>query len=160
MRNGPYILVVAPEDYPGKKYRGRYVYKHILVFWKNTGRLPLPDHVIHHKNDDKHDNKFDNLEEKHKGVHSGDHSHNRGKLIHGTLNAYDYYKCRCIECKAAKSNYANERRLSKGIVARVKKELIHGTRYTYNRIKCKCDECCEANTEYSRKYRLGLIRAT
>ena len=72
MRNGPYLFVIAL-DYPGKKYRGRYIYEHHLVWWKNTGQ-PVPEgYVVHHKNEDMHDNRFENLEliesEQHKKLH-------------------------------------------------------------------------------------------
>lgn len=62
MKNGPYELVVAPENYPGKKYRGRYCYEHHLVWWQNTGALPPEGFDVHHKNEQKRDNRFDNLE--------------------------------------------------------------------------------------------------
>lgn len=62
MKNGPYTLVVAPSNYPGKKYRGRYCYEHHLVWWQNVGSLPKNGEVIHHKNKDKTDNRFSNLE--------------------------------------------------------------------------------------------------
>ena len=39
MKNGPYEMVIAPEEYPGRRYRNRYVYEHQLVWWKNTGKL-------------------------------------------------------------------------------------------------------------------------
>jgi hypothetical protein len=73
MRNGPYILVLAPDDYPGKRYRGRYVYEHILVWWQNTGQIPPKGKVVHHKNENKHDNRFDNLELKTRKAHSLEH---------------------------------------------------------------------------------------
>lgn len=62
MKNGPYILIVAPCNYPGKKYRGRYAYEHQIVWWSNTASLVPKGYSIHHKNDDKHDNNFTNLE--------------------------------------------------------------------------------------------------
>jgi hypothetical protein len=31
VRNGKYTLVVAPAEYPGMRYRGRYVYEHHLL---------------------------------------------------------------------------------------------------------------------------------
>ena len=62
MKNGPYILIIAPNEYPGKKYRGRYVYEHQFVWWKNTGIIPPNGYQIHHINGDKHDNSFQNLE--------------------------------------------------------------------------------------------------
>ncbi len=74
MRNGPYIMLVAPDDYPGRKYRGRYAYEHHLVWWKETGNLVRPGYVIHHKNENKHDNHIGNLEEKSISRHSRDHA--------------------------------------------------------------------------------------
>lgn len=62
MRNGPYILLKAPIDYPGKKYRGKYVYEHHLVWWKCKGELIDAEDVVHHINGNKHDNRIENLE--------------------------------------------------------------------------------------------------
>lgn len=74
MKNGPYILTKAPDEYPGKKYRGLYVYEHQLVWWKNTN-ISVPDgYHIHHKNGDKTDNRFDNLEIIFKSTHAKLHN--------------------------------------------------------------------------------------
>lgn len=62
LKNGPYILVIAPKIYPGKKYRNKYVYEHHLVWWQNTGEIITANFAIHHKNENKHDNSFSNLE--------------------------------------------------------------------------------------------------
>lgn len=80
MRNGPYILVVAPDVYPGKKYRGRYVYEHQLVWWQNTGNLVPKGYVVHHRDHDKHNNRFSNLELTEAGVHAAEHSAERKPL--------------------------------------------------------------------------------
>lgn len=61
MRNGPYELVIAPANYPGKKYRDRYCYEHTFVYWKHTGTLPPAGQVIHHINGDRRDNRIENL---------------------------------------------------------------------------------------------------
>ena len=61
MRNGPYELVVAPNDYPGFRYRGRYCYEHHLIWWRKYGSLPLSNECIHHRNGNKRDNKISNL---------------------------------------------------------------------------------------------------
>jgi hypothetical protein len=61
MRNGNYVLVKAPVDYPGTKYRGLYCYEHHLVFWKRMGRTIKPGEIVHHKNKDTHDNRLKNL---------------------------------------------------------------------------------------------------
>jgi hypothetical protein len=73
MKNGPYIMVVAPADYPGARYRGRYVYEHHLVWYRSTGELVPPGHVVHHKDENKHNNAFDNLELKTRSEHSSEH---------------------------------------------------------------------------------------
>ena len=63
MKNGPYELVIAPDDFPGKKYRDIYCYEHTLVWWINTGVIPKSNEIIHHKQPgNKRDNRFENLE--------------------------------------------------------------------------------------------------
>ncbi len=64
MKNGDYILVIVPDDYPGKRYRGKYAYEHHAVYWRKHGRLPDRSlkEVIHHKNGDKKDNRIEKLE--------------------------------------------------------------------------------------------------
>jgi hypothetical protein len=62
MKNGPYILVVPPKLYPGKKYRNRYAYEHHVVWWLHNHEIIKPGFVIHHKNHNKHDNRIENLE--------------------------------------------------------------------------------------------------
>ena len=74
MKNGPYILIIAPSDYPGKKYRGRYAYEHIVNFWKEHGRLPKKGHLVHHRNENKRDNNPGNLEENTVGEHNRYHN--------------------------------------------------------------------------------------
>lgn len=74
MKNGPYTLCIAPDNYPGKKYRGRYVYEHHLKWWVKTQRLIPKGFVIHHKNGDHRDNRIKNLqlmsEKDHRKIHS------------------------------------------------------------------------------------------
>lgn len=73
MKNGPYELVIAPPEYPGKRYRGRYCYKHHLVWWKHTGELPGKGELIHHRNENKMDNRFGNLKKEVKSDHTRHH---------------------------------------------------------------------------------------
>lgn len=77
MRNGPYEMVLVPEGYPGKRYRGRYCYEHHLVWWQNTGRLVRPGYLLHHKNENKRDNRFSNLEEITRAKHTSQHASER-----------------------------------------------------------------------------------
>lgn len=104
MRNGNYELVLAPEDYPGRKYRGRYCYEHRLVVWQKTGQLP-DDLVIHHINENKRDNRISNLQVLTREEHTHLHTFGNGNLVHGTLNAYSHYNCRCDECKEKWNTY-------------------------------------------------------
>ena len=81
MKNGPYTLIVSPENYPGKKYRNRYVYEHRLVWWKNTGNLIPENYDIHHKNGVKTDNRFSNLELIQGNTHSKIHALSQKRKI-------------------------------------------------------------------------------
>lgn len=74
MKCGEYILVVAPDWYSGKRYRGKYCYEHRLVWEKEHGQ-PVPNgFVIHHKDGNKTNNDISNLElleaKKHAKMHS------------------------------------------------------------------------------------------
>ena len=68
MINGEYIMVVAPSDYPYKKYRGKYCYEHILNYWLAYGEIPEGSH-IHHKDENKHNNNPENLEALNRNKH-------------------------------------------------------------------------------------------
>ena len=84
MKNGPYTLVLAPSDYPGKKYRGRYCYEHRLIFWQINGYLP---ETVHHENTNKRDNVPNNLE----GMTRPDHSSLHAKPL--TIKKYVCENC-------------------------------------------------------------------
>lgn len=69
LKNGPYILVKAPADFPGKKYRGVYAYEHTVIWWLHTKIIPPEGYQIHHKNECRTDNRFENLEMVFKTTH-------------------------------------------------------------------------------------------
>jgi hypothetical protein len=73
VRNGEYELVVAPVEYPGKKYRGKYVYEHQLVWWQNTGTVVPNGYLVHHVNEEKRDNRFSNLRLQSRASHGFHH---------------------------------------------------------------------------------------
>lgn len=74
MRNGPYELVVAPDRYPGKRYRGRYAYQHHVVYWQTYGKTPSDGEVIHHINGNKRDNTPLNLSLISVSAHAKEHA--------------------------------------------------------------------------------------
>jgi hypothetical protein len=90
MKNGPYEMLIAPKNYPGKKYRGRYAYEHHIVWWEKHGRLPRPGHEIHHKDMNHRNNKLSNLEEMTKHAH---------QLLHGALLKAVPMTIVCANCK-------------------------------------------------------------
>lgn len=74
MRNGSYELVVPPEGYPGKRYRGRYAYEHHVVWWNHNREIPAKGEVIHHRNANPRDNRIENLEKLSAHDHLSQHS--------------------------------------------------------------------------------------
>lgn len=118
MKNGPYILVKAPENYPGKRYRGKYCYEHILVYWQNTNTLPSENEQIHHKDGDKHNNVFSNLEK----ININEH-----KILHGEIMLSACVKFKCPWCGVI---FLKEKRNS---------HLIKGGKYT------ACSRSCSGN---------------
>jgi HNH endonuclease len=104
MKNGPYTLVLAPDGYPGKRYRGKYCYEHILVFWQTHGRMPKPGHIVHHANENPRDNDPENLEEVFGGYHVA---------MHTAVNKPKRFaKLFCTQCKG--EFYRELRQLKKG----------------------------------------------
>ena len=89
MRNGPYILITPPTNYPGKLYRKRYAYQHHVVWWENTGELLNKNEIIHHVNHNKHDNSFDNLQKLTESEHA---------KLHGALKKRAIIKLNCTFC--------------------------------------------------------------
>lgn len=87
MKNGPYILVIAPDKYLGKRYRDRYAYQHHVVYWKKFGVIPKNGEIIHHKNNNPHDNRLRNLELMSQKDHKAHHNH------------VDPVKFKCSHCK-------------------------------------------------------------
>lgn len=160
MKNGEYILVVAPEKYPGKKYRGRYVYEHHLVWWLETGNLVPQGYVIHHKNENKTDNRIENLELKTLAEHTKDHVNERPV-------DYTTIVCRCGNSRTMRlKEYEFKAKITKeffcSIVCARKyscggklAEIPHGKRHGYTYHKCRCDLCRAAQAEYMRKSRVS-----
>lgn len=90
MKNGDYELVIAPPDFPGKKYRDRYCSKHVFIYWQTYGVVPNSDEIIHHKDGDRHNNDPKNLELMKRKEHSKMHGYNRGRKL---------VELKCIGCE-------------------------------------------------------------
>lgn len=108
MKNGPYILITAPVGYPGKRYRGRYCYEHISVWWTATGMMPLAGYEIHHLNGDHRDNRIVNLQlvtaQEHKRIH--------GKLKSAPLVEFPCAFCRVITA-IKRNSYKRRQKINK-----------------------------------------------
>lgn len=90
MINGDYILVVAPDDYPGVRYREKYCYEHYLVYWQEYGVLPNKDEIIHHIDGDKHNNVPQNLQLMKRKEHT---------VLHNTARLTSLVILKCIGCQ-------------------------------------------------------------
>ena len=89
MKNGVYTLVVAPENYPGLKYRGKYAYEHHIIWWKHLGSLLVDGYEIHHINGNHRDNRIENL----KCMSSSEHS-----SLHGSRKPRNRVILKCPGC--------------------------------------------------------------
>ena len=98
MINGNYILVIAPEDFIGKKYRGKYCYEHHLVYWQHYHIVPNDDEIIHHKDGNKHNNDINNLELMSRSKHSTNHNKEKGRTMV------------LLRCPACQKIFAREKR--------------------------------------------------
>lgn len=158
MKNGPYVLIVPPENYPGKWYRGKYAYEHHVVWWKHTGQTLPPGHVLHHKNEKKTDNQISNLELKTVGVHNAEHSSERGagcKLIACgwcknkftiTIRRWNFGKRRGRKLFFCSRSHAVKHQQSQRV-----RRIDHGTYGSYRK-GCRCDQCRAANALRMRNY--------
>lgn len=105
MINGDYILVVAPDDYPGVRYREKYCYEHYLVYWQEYGVLPNKDEIIHHIDGDKHNNVPQNLQLMKRKEHI---------VLHNTARLTSLVILKCVGCQKIFIRERNKTFLSKG----------------------------------------------
>lgn len=160
MRNGPYELVTAPPEYPGKRYRGRYVYEHHLVWWQTHGSVVSDGAVVHHRNGDKRDNRVENLELLTRVAHAEHHG------LEKTADAELPFTC--SECGgafmllASKANTRKRQNTATGNLfcsrkcaakGRARREMKHGTSSAYGHHGCRCATCRAGQAERQRKRR-------
>jgi predicted metal-dependent hydrolase len=72
-------------------------------------------------------------------------------IVHGTVNGYNYHRCRCDDCCAAVA--AGWRARRERATQAPDKQVPHGTRHGHLYYGCGCGPCREANRTYLREYR-------
>ncbi len=66
-------MVKAPSHFPGKLYRGKYCYEHVLVWWIHNKTIPNSDEIIHHLDRNKLNNTIKNLSLQSRSEHAKHH---------------------------------------------------------------------------------------
>lgn len=81
---------------------------------------------------------------------------------HGTIDGYNYHRCRCPRCRAAVTADTRRRLRAKAAARRAAKlatgppEPRHGTITGYNSDRCRCEQCRAAIAAYSRRRRAAM----
>ena len=156
MKNGPYELVVAPENYPGKRYRDRYCYEHTLVWWQTTGQVPTSAEVIHHKNGRQRDNRFTNLELKTRVGHSLEHAQEvdvRETIVCPSCNESFEITPSDLRRRRAANKRSGAVCCSRSCTRKLLRQRSDEHGYPRYRRGCRCDVCRAANSERLRRYR-------
>ena len=148
-------LYNSSTDYTGMLY-SRY-----LMCVKLGYILPSDIHVDHIDNDKTNDS-LDNLQllTSSDNVKKANEARRQNTLIngHGTMNCYSNQKCRCDLCKKANSDYWEEYKKSRQVIAENNPddpEFAHGTRRRYS-IGCRCTLCIQSNRTYNKEYKESL----
>ena len=160
MRNGPYTLIRAPDDYPGKKYRGKYCYEHHLIWWSKTKTLVPEGFILHHKNENKHDNQFENLELKTREAHSRDHVEPAKMICLICSKCGSEFEREARQLRSSRNNgqklffcsrsHATSYCYKEGSKIR---RIPHGKRHGYTYHGCRCLLCTEAQRKYMCEYK-------
>ena len=109
MKSNGRTLIVAPADYPGTKYQGRYAYEHRVIWWQHYKDLPPKGWHIHHINGNPLDNRIENLESISAHEHAKDRHHG-GKEI----ATYTVLECHACKVRFEQLTRTVNFRLSKG----------------------------------------------
>ncbi len=130
MKNGKYTLILAPLDYPGKKYRDKYCYEHTFVYWKSTGNIPQSGYEIHHIDGNHRNNEIKNL----LLVTNQEH-----RKLHGALKRVKPIKMICQICGSEKEIR--------------KKDYIYRKRHNKRGVFCTKECADKANTIYANEHK-------
>jgi hypothetical protein len=166
MKNWAYKRVVAPEDYEGPKYMGRYCLEHHLVWWKHHQSVVPDGHVLHHKNEDPRDNRIENLELLTASEHSKRHAEERAFAAQeeaqcGTCSAVFTLSRSKLSQRKKQSDSgllfcSKKCSVAKQQASKKKKPVRHGTVVGYSYHRCRCDLCVQGQRDRMRIRRSGL----
>lgn len=145
MKNGAYDLIVAPEWYPGKLYRGRYCYLYVFVYWFYHRVLPKRGEVIHHKNENKRDNRIRNLELMTAVEHS---AHHLGRAQRG-------HKSKTTSCLRLDKDVADILKSLKPTKLRSRCQICSKTINVRNKV---CSKACQLALN-NRKYKMSDLKS-
>ncbi len=70
------------------------------------------------------------------------------EIKHGTTTGYQWYKCRCLLCKASHRDYLEEYSVR---VLKVLEQEDHGSYKAY-RVGCRCEVCKEFKSQKAKEY--------
>jgi hypothetical protein len=76
---------------------------------------------------------------------------------HGTTGAYDYHRCRCDRCRAAKAAYKVRWRARQQLAAT---DSRHGSIGAYTNYGCRCAPCRQAMTDAGVRYHAAKTAAS
>ncbi len=72
-------------------------------------------------------------------------------LKHGAIVTYNYWGCRCDDCRKANADRMRESIAANAKLKKLPKDLPHGRTTTYNYWRCRCNECTAAHSAYCRE---------
>lgn len=71
--------------------------------------------------------------------------------MHGTLNMYRHYRCRCEACREANATAYKRNRKRRLEIGVIPPTVRHGRPATYKGWGCRCEACVAANSKYERE---------
>lgn len=154
-----YRRVVAPPEYPGKRYMKKWCLEHHFVWWQHHGELVPKGCIIHHRNGDKADNRIENLELLTNSEHVAGHKAREGAWVTRICGVCGVeFRLRPSKERARLIQSGGRSLFCSRRCAGVRSEsgdrkVAHGTPSGYSYHRCRCDVCRAAHTQRHREYR-------
>jgi hypothetical protein len=140
-----YKFVIAPDDYPGRRYRKNTILEHHLNWWKVTGETVPAGMILHHKNEIKTDNRPENLQLMTLAEHTKEHSA-VGRSFKDVICSYCgvSFQKEIRQIKLNQINFYCSRRHMAKSPRQTCSTLEHGNQSMYRK-GCRCDICKNGN---------------